>query len=519
MKIKKITSVLMTGIMLMSAVPFMTATASAVESKDFEYDITSAGTAVITDYEGKDTNIVIPGAIDGYQVTAIGGYSFAYSDKVESISIPNGVKSIGNGAFSNCEFLKKVTIPESVTSIRYGAFQYDTNLTDVKLPSKLTSIESNMFSNSGIKSIEIPENVRTIYDNAFSDCEKLESIYIPDGVKEIGSDLCSGCTALSSLRLSKNLRVIPYGAFAKTRNLSAVSIPSKVTKIGETAFAESGIKSVSIGKSVKTIDSEAFYVCPKLTAIKVKSKNKNYSSKSGVLYNKKKSLLITYPAGKKNKTFTLLSKVKKLESYSFSGNSYLENIKFKKGLTSIKKGAFMNTSLKKVKFPKSLKKIENDAFLNCESLESVTIPANVIYINDHAFSECTALKKLNFNGNSKLELGYGVFESCRSLKTVSAPIAKKSQGRLFFACTKINKVKISKNIKKIFREDYAECPNLNKVTIPATVKKIGYHAFGYINYYDYSYDTNDNLVIKGYKNSAAHKYAKENNFTFKKMKS
>ncbi|MBQ5347411.1 MAG: hypothetical protein IIU39_05130, partial [Ruminococcus sp.] len=67
-------------------------------------------------------------------------------------------------------------------------------------------------------------------------------------------------------------------------------------------------------------------------------------------------------------------------------------------------------------------------------------------------------------------------------------------------------------------EDFAECRKLNKITVPKTVKKIGRYALGYVNYYDGDYDRNDNLVIKGYKNSAAQKYAKNNGFVFKKIK-
>lgn len=98
------------------------------------------------------------------------------------------------------------------------------------------------------------------------------------------------------------------------------------------------------------------------------------------------------------------------------------------------------------------------------------------------------------------------------------PIAKSSRGGLCFACTKLNAVKISKNVKKIYDEDFAECRKLNKITVPKTVKKIGRYALGYVNYYDGDYDRNDNLVIKGAKNSAAQKYAKNNGFVFKKTK-
>ncbi len=515
---KKLTSILMSALILISSAALMTTTASAVESKDFEYEVTSAGNVVITEYVGKDAEVTVPGAIEGKPVTALGSYSFAYNKTLESVIIPTGVKSIGDSAFSNCEKLSKVSIPETVTSIRDSAFQYTEKLTQVTLPSKITTISSCLFYSSGIKSVNIPEGVKKIESTAFFDCENLESVSMPDTVNEIDYSVFSECKNLQSVHLSKNLKVLPGGVFSETESLTEISLPSKITKIGSQAFWMSGIKKVSIGKNIKTIEEYAFDKCPKLTAIKVNKKNKNYYSKNGVLYNKKKTELITYPGGKSGKKFTVGKDVRKITAYAFSGNAKLDKVSFKKGVKTISGNSFEESSIKSLKLPVTVKKIGHEAFIRCDSLESVTIPESVELIKDNAFTECKSLKKLTFKGNSKLELGWSVFEGCTALKTVSAPVAKKSGGRLFFACTKLNKVKISKNVKMIFCEDYAECPNLNKVTIPATVKKIGYRAFGYINYYDYSFDKNDNLVIKGTKNSAAHKYAKDNGFTFKKIK-
>ncbi len=514
---KKLTSVLLSGLMLMSAVPFMATTASAVDSKDFDYEVTSAGNVVITEYSGKDAEVTVPGAIEGKPVTALGSYSFAYNKTLESVIIPTGVKSIGDCAFSNCEKLVKINIPETVTSIRDSAFQNTENLNAVTLPSKITTISSGLFSNSGIKSVNIPEGVKKIESNAFYDCDNLESVSMPDTVNELDYSVFSECKSLQSVHLSKNLKVIPESAFSETESLTDISLPSKITKIGYQAFWMSGIKKISIGKNIKTIEKYAFDKCPKLTAVKVNMKNKNYRSKSGVLYNKKKTELITYPGGKNGKKFTVGKDVRKITAYAFSGNAKLEKVSFKKGVKTILGNAFEESSIKSLKLPLTVKKIGREAFFKCDSLESVTIPDSVELIKDNAFSECKSLKKLTFKGSSKLELGWSVFEGCTALKRATAPVAKKCAGRLFFACTKLSKLNIPKTVRKIYYEDYAECQNLNKVTIPATVKKIENRAFGYINYYDYSFDKNDNLVIRGYKNSAAHKYAKDNGFTFKKI--
>lgn len=124
MKMKKLTSILLAGIMITGSVPLTASTVFAAGDKsDFEYSITASGDAMITDYVGKNKKeIEIPGSIDGHNVSAISSYSFSYNKEIEKVTIPKSVKSIGNNAFCSCESLRAVSIPESVTSIRYGAF-------------------------------------------------------------------------------------------------------------------------------------------------------------------------------------------------------------------------------------------------------------------------------------------------------------------------------------------------------------------------------------------------------------
>ncbi len=520
MKMKKFASALLAGFMIAGSIPFTAAATMAAENKsDFEYDITASGDAVITEYNAKkQTEVEIPGSIDGHKITALGAYSFAYLEKLEKVTIPKSVKSIGTGAFMECDNLKSVKIPDSVTSIRNSAFAYCYKLSDVSLPAKITSIEDSVFSSTAITKMVIPSTVKIINDYAFYECEKLESISIPDSVSTLGVSVFCRCKCLEKAKLSSNLDSISDYLFNGDYSLSSISIPSRVKTIGKEAFAESGIKTVSISNKVKKIENKAFFNCFDLKKINVKSKNKNYSSKNGVLYNKKQTNIITYPAGKSSKKFTVGKKVRTISNSAFYGNKKLETVTFKKGVKTIRAHAFEQCGIKKIKLPASVKTIGKNAFSSNANLKSVNIPTSVKEIGEKAFAENNALKTVKFKGSSKLKLGWGTFYGCRTLRTISMPKVKTSEGGLCFACTKLKTVKISKNIKKIYREDFAECKKLNKITIPKTVKKIGKYAVGYINYYDYSYDKNDDLVIKGVKNSAAHKYAKKNGFTFKKIK-
>ena len=69
------------------------------------------------------TNVVIPEFVEyngnTYKVTGIGSYAF-FRTKIESIEIPNTIKSFGYGAFSSTS-LKSITIPVNVTQLPYKA--------------------------------------------------------------------------------------------------------------------------------------------------------------------------------------------------------------------------------------------------------------------------------------------------------------------------------------------------------------------------------------------------------------
>jgi hypothetical protein len=79
-----------------------------------------------------------------------------------------------------------------------------------------------------------------------------------------------------------------------------VSIPGNVATIEHGAF--SGCKSltrVTIPNSVTIIEEEVFNNCNRLTIINVAANNSAYASIDGVVYNKNKTTIIVYPAGKR----------------------------------------------------------------------------------------------------------------------------------------------------------------------------------------------------------------------------
>jgi rubredoxin len=162
-----------------------------IKSGDYHYTILSDGTVEIIRYVGTDNKVVIPNTIDCRKVTSISSIYSDSKDKIESIVIPDGVKSIGRNAFSHLNSLCSVIIPESV---------------------------------------------QTIGDYAFYNCTKLSSIVIPDGVTSIGEYAFDRCETLESITLSSSVTSIGAMAFGNCWKLKNVRIPKSVTNIGDYAF-------------------------------------------------------------------------------------------------------------------------------------------------------------------------------------------------------------------------------------------------------------------------------------------
>jgi hypothetical protein len=267
-----------------------------------------------------------------------------YTGAVKDVKIPktiNGrtVLAIGDGAFANNQLIS-VTIPDSVNSIGKGAFEWCTNLTSVTIPNGVTSIG----------------------DSAFKCCFNLTSVTIPNSVTSIGGWAFSACTSLIS-----------------------VTIPSRVTSIGDSAFwGCTSLTSVTIPDSVTSIGNGAFDGCTSLTAINVVADNLAYISENGVLYNKNRTTLIQYPAGKTSTSFVIPNSVTSIGYMAFVDCTNLTSVTIPNSVTFIGDSAFYDNQLTSVTIPSSITFIGEGAFKE-NRLTSVTIPNSVTFIGDSAF--------------------------------------------------------------------------------------------------------------------------------------
>ena len=267
------------------------------------------------------------------------------SGRQGAYDITLGVISIGGGAFRGCTGLTSVTIPISVSLIGEGAFEGCTGLTEITIPVSVNSIERNVFegcTNLTEITVEPFNNNYSSEDGVLFNRDKTTLVIYPTGKQ-------------GAYSIPGSVTRIEDRAFTGCIGLTSVMIPAGVTYIGRTQVGPSSFV------------TSAFQNCTNLTSIDVAPDNNNYSSEDGVLFNKDKTALVIYPAGRQG-------------AYSV---------------------------------PNHVTRIENYAFFGCAGLTSLTIPAAVTSIGSFAtFWGCTVLKSIiNLNPSPQSSTSTDIFRN------------------------------------------------------------------------------------------------------------
>lgn len=137
---------------------------------DYDYVIRD-GKAHLTKYKGTETDVIVPEAIDGYEIISI-SYAFGNNTTVERISVHDGVKKIVAYAFGTCEKLKQVIL-RGATEIGAYAFYSCPSLESIVIPRSLEVLDFY-----GVVQ-ECPLFAAVFYEGTSSEWESIEGLTSP----------------------------------------------------------------------------------------------------------------------------------------------------------------------------------------------------------------------------------------------------------------------------------------------------------------------------------------------------
>lgn len=344
-------------------------------------------------------------------------------------------------------------------------------------------------SNTSVANINIPEKVlyngveyvvTEIELNAFAECASLTVVAVPKSVTKIGDNAFDDCVSLTAINVDSNNTTYTSvdGVLFDKDKTNLMLYPAGKT---DTTY--------TILSSVTTIDSNAFESFANMTAINVELGNSMYSSVDGILFNKNKTTLISYPAGKTDNEYTIPESVTTISDNAFNGVANLKTLTMSSSVSSVGNSAFNCPQLEALSITKAdyltyfanctnIKNLSVDAgtipanaFKNSNKLTTVVLGDDVTSVGNNAFDSCSALQSVTI-GEKLTSLGERAFANCSALKTLSISSDPTLDSSVFINCTGIENLSLYNAGTYSY---FTGCPNIK--TLSFVSGEIGESAF------------------------------------------
>ena len=286
----------------------------------------------IATYADTGTELVIPGTLDGKEVTSIGEEAFKGNNTITSVTISEGITTIGYSAFENCTNLEAVSIPSTITewsepSHDNNAFMGCTKLKELELAEGLTILGQKAFYGcTSLEKVRIPSTIETFHDKVFSDCTSLKEVELPEGIKQIGYQAFAYC-ALEEVTIPSTLE---YWPLIHANGIMATPHDNS------TFWGCDSLRKVVFTEGLKTLyNFQGTSRCPLVKEIEIPGSVEDLA-------------------------------------YSFDNSQYLEKVTLKEGIQKIGAYAFRKcTSLKEIRFPSTIMSKESTSFTDVKSVERI----------------------------------------------------------------------------------------------------------------------------------------------------
>ena len=434
--------------------------------------------------------------------------AFAGCVNLESIDLGQ-VEEIYWGAFSGCTGLTEIIVPETVTYLGSRVFNgagdpdgagftvdlsamkttefgdsytfYGSNVTKVILSDVITLLPRDAFNGckylktvtytgcTKTEGVNLPSSITTIIYEAFRGCSSIETVFIPASVTELGMDedgnndymrggVFADCTSLRKVEFEEGspISVIRKSNFSNCPLLTEINVPAGVTEIHESAFAKSGITSITIPASMTAIAASTFDGCTNLAAVNVEGE---ITSVGNFAFRNCSSL-----------TSFDTSAINTYGNSAFEGAGLTSvTINYDVAGTSVFKGC---ANLETVIFDDSVSKVGNYIFRDSSAIKNVTWSAGLSVMASTMFGGSTTTVK-DEDGTSHVEITPGA-----AFTEIVIPDTVSEVGTSGFAyCLNAKSIKIGSGVRKIYASAFIGCTNVKEVFIPKNVIQLN-AAFG-----------------------------------------
>lgn len=374
---------------------------------------------------------------------------------VSSLTVSRNFGSpVNHEPFHAMSTLKYVTFGEGIKDIPHFSF-VKCPLTSVSIPSSVESIGFGAFQQTDISTVKFAstKNLKYIYGEAFWSCDKLQSIKIPEGVVKLG-ETAFGNSALTSVSLPSTLQKIEKGVFSGCTNLKNVTVSSANPYFKYTG----GVLTSADGKTAVT----AFSIGNSLTVPEGVTRIADWAFVSMSIRNLK-----------------LPATLKEIDEYGIFHCHELISINLPEGLVSIGEGGLAHChSLEELKLPESLTTVCRYAFVALGAT-SINIPARMKEIPERAF-EVSKLKSIDIPETVE-RIGPKTFFRSTGLKTVTFGDTPGTVTDIplqaFYDCTSLNNIKLPAHLRTIGDEAFSGCYGLTSILLPGELREIGEKAF------------------------------------------
>lgn len=423
----------------------------------------------------------------GDTVLKLGERSFQNCQPLNNVTIPEGVKEIPDACFIGCHVyvetdytgtkkyrdgLTTINLPESLERIGNEAFEDCTSLTELAMPKNVKSIGYRAFQqceNLTITDWDFFNNLEELDEKAFQSCHKLRFpdgvLTIPEKITEVKPETFSFCYAIDEIKLHNKVTRLDAKAFytcgnnggSTTRPLvvNKINIPSSVKFIGKQCFASDRSADGKTGSTVGHISIKAIDIEDINDYVNIEFEDKNSHPNSTAGSNRSKLFI----NGEEFRDVVIMENISELDQYMFAYMD-IDSVSLPDSVNRVETRAFEYSGIKNVDFS------------NCKNLS---------FIGNYAFYG-TNVSDFNLSGCDLSEVEENAFYwfSCQNANfsntnLLTLPDSTMMAEHFNFSGSKITSIPY-KAFNNSMREnktksyDFSNCKNLETVGMQAFVK-------------------------------------------------